>query len=64
MILFNVDRPALQRFLDQGIEAPHVIYNKKTNMWTPMNEEQGLYTYEMYVKRRKKKPESEFEGTN
>ena len=34
-----------------------MIYNKNTNMWTPMKEEKGLYTYEMYIKRRKPKPE-------
>ena len=61
MVLFNVDRDALKKFLESGITDPNVIYNKKSGEYVTMTENKGLYEYPLYIKRKIEK-ESVNEG--
>ena len=56
MVLFNGDGTALRELLKkQGELAPNMIVNKKSGINTKIHEENGLYTYPIWTKRKVQK---------
>ena len=56
MVLFNADRTALRELLKkQGELVPNMIVNKKSGINSKIHEENGLYTYPIWTKRKVKR---------
>ena len=55
MVMFNVDREALKELVKCEGMDPNMIVNKKTGTRSKINEENGLYTYPIWTKRRVRK---------
>ena len=55
MVLFNVDRESLVRYLNSGITDPNVIYNKKSGDHVAMTQNKGRYEYPLYIKKKVQK---------
>jgi hypothetical protein len=52
MVMFNVDREALKELVKSDKMDPNMIVNKKTGTRSKINEENGLYTYPIWTRRR------------
>ena len=52
MVMFNVDKEALKELVKCEGMDPNMIVNKKTGTRSKINEENGLYTYPIWTKRR------------